>query len=120
MKLLNKTSLNVYRLSGSGGYQDANGNWVEGSETIVPIKCSLQPFRNGDSQRDLPEGIRSDEVYVVYTKTPILSADDRTKRKADEIEIQGVRFECFFAENWNWYGLNSDHYKAVFIKKDKL
>ncbi len=121
MSLIGKTSLNIYRKAPSSGYLDDNGNWINSvSETTVPIRCSLQPFRNGDQQLDLPDGIRSEDAYFVYTKTEILSGDDRTKQQADETEIKGVRYECFRVEDWTHYGLSTDHYKGVFIKKDKL
>ena len=121
MSLINRTSLNIYRKTASGGYLDDNGNWVDSAtETVIPIKCSLQPFRNGDQQIDLPEGISSKDSYFIFTKTEVLSADDRTDTKADETEIKGVRYECFWVEDWTHYGLSTDHYKCVFIKKDKL
>lgn len=122
MSLIGKTALTIYRKLPSSGYLDDDGNWIDNTaDEVVPIVCSLQPFRNGDQQLDLPDGIRSEDAYFIYTKTEILSADDRQPtQKADETEIKGVRYECFRVEDWTHYGLSTDHYKCVFIKKDKL
>lgn len=119
-QLLNKTSLNLYRVDGSSGYLDDNNNWVKGAETVIPIKCSLQPYRNGRTERDLPDGVYSEDAFFVYSKSEMLTTDEFSNRVADQIEIDGRRYECFFSEPWVFYNLQADHYKAIFIKKDKL
>ena len=118
--LLRTTSTVLYRSSGSDRYLTDDGKWVE-SSTIeeIPIKCNIQPYQGGEEQRDLPDGIRLDEALSLFTKTKVIQADDRSKVESDEIEIEGVRYECFGVKKFVGFGLISDNYECLFIKKDK-
>lgn len=120
INLLKTTKTNLYRPTSNGGYLNADRKWVEASsEEIIPIQCNLQPYINGEQQQDLPDGIRLDETYYLFTKTPVRQADDRNNIESDEIEIDGVRYECFRVKKFVGFGLVSDHYECIFIKKDK-
>ena len=121
--LIYRNPLTIYRVKKGTSYLDEDGNWIEGSGGDVeeiPIKCSLQPYVNGNEQQELPDGIRATDARYVFTKTEILQADDREQIEADETEIDGVRYECSRVKPFVGYGLRSDHYECVFIRKDKL
>lgn len=118
-----RTNLTVYRIKKGTSYLSEDGDWIEGTGSDVeeiPIKCSLQPYVNGNEQRDLPDGIRATDARYIFTKTEILQADDRTQIAADEVEIDGVRYECDRVKPFVGFGLITDHYECVFIRKDKL
>lgn len=120
---MNKTPLTIYRPSSSSeGYLDDKGRWVyDPQEVEIPIRCSLQPYtREGEDKVYLPEGVKEEDSRFVFTKTPILGADDRTKRKPDETVIEGVRYQCVRVRNYTGFGLKTDHYEAVFVRTDKL
>lgn len=91
-----------------------------GSSTVVlGVKGSLQPMRQGDSQIKLPEGVTSDDVRVFYTKTKIFASNTNTKKPSDTTVIDSQEFEAFRVFDWTGFGLETDHYKAVFIRKDQ-
>ena len=92
--LIYRNPLTIYRVKKGTSYLDEDGNWIEGSGGDVeeiPIKCSLQPYVNGNEQQELPDGIRATDARYVFTKTEILQADDREQIEADETEIDGVQ-----------------------------
>ena len=120
MRLINRTTIPVFRRLEASGYLDENNRWVEGNEEdCFNIKCSIQPFRNGDEQIELPEGVRTEEVRYVFTKTELFTNDENLEREADEIEYKDFRWECFSVEDWTGHRLRTDHYRCVFIRKDK-
>lgn len=122
MRLLNTHTLTITRLVAGSGYQDpVTKKWVDGTqEAPFDISCSIQPFRNGKEQIKLPEHINSKDVRIVYTKTELYETDEFAERKADTTVIGGLEFECFRVEPWTGFNLSTDHYKCLFIRKDKL
>lgn len=122
MRFLNRTPLVLYRKEESEGYLGEDGVWVYASqEQEIPFRCSLQPYiKNSQEELDLPEGVKQEDLRYVFTKTPIRTGDDRLKVKADEIEIDGVRYQCLSVKNFTGFGLKSDHYECMFARKDKL
>lgn len=120
--IIYKNKLNVYRLKASESYLNDDGIYVEGtaSQEIIPIRCSLQPYTNGNENIELPSGAKSEDAVFVYTKTFIRQIDDRQGVNPDEIEVEGVRYECYRVKNYTGFGLITDHYECVFLKKDKL
>lgn len=119
-RLLSTEKLTIQRRQAGGGYFDDNYQYIEPTPELIEIDCSVQPFRNGQSQIELPEGVRSSDARNVYTKTPILTNIEQQDQLPDITTIDGFEYECFNVENWSRYGLKVDHYRAVFIRKDKL
>lgn len=121
LKLLNKTTLPIVRKTTSSGYIDpSTRKWIEGvDEAPFNIKCSVQPFRNGEEKINLPEGVESSDAINVFTKTELRTDDDELNQEADETTYRGFTYECFNVEHWVGYGLIPDHYRCVFIRKDK-
>lgn len=120
ISLLNKFTLSITRKDAGTGYYDDDYNYVEGTTSNFNIQCSIQPFKEGKGKDDLPEGVSSRDVRVVLTKTELRTAEESTNQEADETVIDGITYVCFDAANWTGHGLNSDHYRCLFIKKDKL
>ena len=119
---MNKTPLIIYRREESEGYLGEDGKWVYGSvEEEIPLRCSLQPYvKNSQEEVTLPEGIRQDDLRYVFTKSYVRTSDDVTKAKADEIEINGIRYQCLSVKDFTGFGLKTDHYECMFARKDKL
>ena len=117
-RLIRKIPLTVYRIS--EGTSNPDGTYTPGGETTVDILCNIQPFRMGDVQKTLPEGLRAEDAVIVYTETLLRTVDQFDGTKADQIELDGRRYEALNVENWARNGLRLDHYKAVFVRQDKL
>ena len=117
MQLLNKTPLVALRHNSEGEFNE-NYEWVDSNPDEVPFKCSLQPLSKNSEVKILPEGVTSSDAFVVLTKTEILEDNEHTKQKADEVEIRGRRYKAFKVFPWTGFGLSTDHYRCIFIKKD--
>ncbi|MBB4063684.1 hypothetical protein [Gellertiella hungarica] len=59
----------------SAGAYDLDGRFIDGSETSEPIKAVIQPA-GGNQLRDLPEGIRTEANWMIWSRSPI-AVDDR-------------------------------------------
>jgi hypothetical protein len=81
-------SITVYRAA-TGSY--VGGRWVDGSEGPFTIQGSHQPA-NGEERRNLPEGVRSDDIRKIYTDARLQEADETEGQTADEIELDGTRY----------------------------
>ena len=104
MRILRHNSLTIERRTAGAGFLDDDGNYIEPSVSEnINIRCSIQPFRNGDEQVELPEGVETDDAEFVYTQTLLLTNDEFTNQDADEALINGRRYECFRVENWSRY-----------------
>ena len=122
IKLLRTSTLTITRDDdNNNGYWDAEGRWVDNpTPTVFDIDCNIQPFRMGEGQVILPEGVSSNDALVIRTKTALRTSEQvGKKKKADTTVIDGFTYEAFFDENWNRYGLKTDHHKVTFIRKDQ-
>jgi hypothetical protein len=118
ISLLNKQSLTVVR-SDRGGTLLANGTFTPASTSEIPIKCNVQPFQQGTIQVKLPEGYTTDDARIVYTKTPVMTSSQFTKKVADRTEIDGLTHFAYRSQKWEVFGLNPDHYAVVFLREDQ-
>lgn len=97
-----------------------DGVFVESSvEEEIPVKGSLQPYREGAKKSRLPEGVSVKDAYLFYTKTKLVASDEILKTDADETIIDGVRYEIYEDSNWSRYGLKTDHYAYLLLRKNK-
>ena len=120
LKLFRTSTLTITRDDG-GGFYDTEGRWVEDSTPATfDIECSIQPFKLGDVQKILPEGITTSNAVKIYTKTALKTSEQiGVKELADTTVIDGHTYEAFFDENWERFGLSIDHHKVTFIRKDQ-
>lgn len=110
----------LYRRNNSSGYLNEDGEWIQA--TFLPasiLECNIQPMRQGRSKVILPDGVRTDSVIVVRTFTELSIQDHVLNTEGDEIEYKGKRYEAFIEEDFSSYNLRTDHYKYLFIRKDK-
>ncbi len=119
-RLIKRSTLTISRDDG-GGYYDAQGRWVEGTRSAFDIQCNIQPFKSGDEQDILPEGISTKDAVVVRSTTQLKTSEQvQDKEKADTTTLDGLEYVAFFTENWNRYNLQTDHFKTTFIRKDQM
>lgn len=118
MLVLNTHTINIERFVQGEGYW-LDGKYIEGSITTIPVKCSLQPYSDGFSQKDLPDGQRLSGSYLVFTQTELIALDEILDNRPDEFELNGIRYECFKIEPWVGFSLNTSHYQCLFTRKDK-
>lgn len=82
------------------------------------LQCTVQPL-TGSELMVLEEGLRSKEVYNVFTNTKLTEAIEGTDQLADQIEIDGVNgvslFTVLKVKKWD-NGL-IPHYHAVVVKE---
>jgi spermidine synthase len=70
----------------------ALGRYTAGAVTTVQIVADVQHV-SGDMLRDLPEGVRTEEVRIVYTTTQLYAQD--TTHDPDVIAIDGDTWRVF-------------------------
>lgn len=118
MILFKQITLDFLRDSGEGYYQ--SGRWVEGSSTPFQAEGNLQPYDMGVSQMTLPEGLKSENVYIFRTKTSIQTVDQFTFETADTTVIDGLNFIALKSANWNKFpSMSLNHYEVMLTRKDK-
>lgn len=120
IRLLRTSTLPITRKTTTGSFND-NGEWVKGTnQTAFNIRCSIQPFRQGESKVELPIGVTAQDVRAIYTTTEMLTADEYLNQEPDETTIKNIPYECYHIEDWDNFNLQADHYKVLFVRRDKI
>lgn len=93
----------------------AAGVWNEGvyvppAAVTVTVRASVQPA--GASVKPLPEGVRVEDVKIVYANGVLRTASDPEGTMADRFDYEGMEFEVFRVENWSTGGQGL-YYKAL-------
>jgi hypothetical protein len=89
------------RSFGSDGRPDS------ASSSTFSVVASVQPPTGREAQR-LPEGIRADEVRIVYVHERLHTRDDGYE--PDIVAIAGEDYEVFRVETWDAFG--DVHYRC--------
>jgi hypothetical protein len=84
-----------------------NGQYVPGGTSTINVDASVQPV-SGRALRDLPEGMRAEDVKVVYTATELFTV--RATGTPDIITIAGDRYRVTKVEA---FSVISDHYRVT-------
>lgn len=123
MYLLNRHTVTLQRSNGKP-YTDEFGDLVAPERESFPIKGCMQPFRKRNSKSEeqyvLPENVRLSDVKVFFTKFEIRPADNYTNTPADIIIYKNDVYEVFSVWDFSDFPLNSSHYSAVLIRRDRL
>lgn len=119
LTLFKTHTLSFSRKDTTGSY-DSDGNWVEGT-TSAPfdVRGGLQPFRQGETTVDLPQGVTAKDTRIFYTKTLLFIQDEYLDQEADTTIIDGVPYKVWHVEPWQ-LGLPADHYKTFLVREDKM
>lgn len=119
ISLLQKSTLTFTR-DGGDGYWNEDGQWVEAAPITVQAIGNLQPFRQGKEQIILPEGKKSDDAFIFYTKTLLQTASQFTKELADTTVIDSRDYYVLSAEDWSKQpGLIPIHWKTILMREDQ-
>lgn len=106
--LTKKIPLNLLRKT-AGSYVD--GEWVEGTQTTVPIEVNIQPLKEAELML-LPEADRGKQWWKMYSASEIRMDKQGTSGwSADEFVYQGDRYKVMKVENTSMGILN--HWKAL-------
>lgn len=92
----------------TGSY--VNRKWVNVNGTPINIKASFQPIKGEDLQ-NLPEGVRSSNIFKIYTKTEVKNVKQGTDRRGDLITFKGVAYEAI--QVFPWQNGTMNHYKVI-------
>jgi len=63
-------AVNVSLKREAAGHYDGDGNWVPGSATTSTIRAAIQPA-SGRQLEDLPDGIRNEARWLVWSRAEI-------------------------------------------------
>ena len=106
--LTKKIPLTLIR-SAAGSYVD--GEWVEGTETNIPIEVNIQPLKEAELML-LPEADRGKQWWKMYSASEIrMDKQGASGWAADEFVYQGDRYKVMKVENYAMGTLN--HWKAL-------
>jgi len=89
-----------------------NGVWVEGAETTLTVKASVQPATTEDLQ-SLPENRRQLGAYRIYTDSELKSVVENANNP-DKVVIDSTDYEVAQVQPWK-NGL-IEHYKALAVR----
>lgn len=101
-------STGSYPVERSGPTTWANGLAVSGPSTSFTITAVIHPAGEKDLRR-LPEGERSGDLIVVFTRTHLRTAE-AGGGLSDRVTYQGRAYEIEDVENWGEAG---DYFKAI-------
>ncbi|QDP64752.1 MAG: hypothetical protein GOVbin2917_67 [Prokaryotic dsDNA virus sp.] len=119
--LLSTHTVPLFRRSLEEGYLNNNHEWVQADfQDPVDLHCNIQPLNSAKQKIILPDGVRTDDMLVLRTRTSLNIADHYGTEEGDEISYKNVRYEIFKEEDWNGYGLATDHYKYIMKRKDQV
>lgn len=118
-KLLVEQDIELLR-KGNGSYNE-DGDWVPTAETSSIIQCIVQPYREGAKQFILPEGIKSEDIRIVYTKFALRNTNEFYKYNADILVIDGLRYEVQSVADYSKYtkSIINLHYQCLVVLETK-
>lgn len=116
--LFTQSTLTFNRDAGDGYWQ--GGKWIDSATTTFDAQGNLQPYRMGDSQQTLPEGLKAEDVLIFRTQTAINTVNQFSFETADTTTIDGLEYIALNSANWNRFpSLSLNHYEVMLIRKDK-
>ncbi len=78
----------------------SNGIYAAGSTTPLSLVATVHPA-DGRTVKLLPEGHRSREAIVIFTKDALRGVQDPAGAPADLVSYSGVTYEVQVVENWS-------------------
>lgn len=94
---------------GAGSYVE--GEWVNGSQTTIPIKAVVQNAQ-ADDLILLPEGTRSTEAIKIHTTTKVNTVSEVGETNADTFFYDGDTYKIYDVFNRKI----GNYFKAVAIR----
>ena len=114
--MLSRLGTGTYTVTRStpGDYGANTGDYVPGATSAFSARASVQPMSPRE-RKNLPEGLQTEDVRVMYTEEAIQAADDSTKALGDKVDIGGETFEAVKVEPWG--GTLLPHYKSTLVRR---
>lgn len=103
---IDRRAIPASRIRRAPGAYDADGRFVEGSTTSSSIRAVIQPA-SGDQMRDMPEGIRTEANWLLWSRADILVDD--------EITHAGIRYRVLHV----WPRADGGFYRAALGREMK-
>jgi hypothetical protein len=98
--LITSFSTGTYTVTRTSRGATTRGHVAAGSTTTFSITAAVHPAMGNDLKR-LPEGRRSNETRVVYSRTELILGGQGAQYEADLISIGGQDWEVEHVETWN-------------------
>lgn len=93
------------------------GTWTDGifsgGYTVLSLTMAVQPL--GRKTKLAPEGVRADDVIVIYCTEELKTARDPDGGGGDRIRWNGYKWEVQTLEDWTT-GEQGGFYKAIAIR----
>jgi hypothetical protein len=119
-RLLKLQKASVLRaVAGGNGYYDEDGEWVEPTTNApqdLEIPCNIQPL-SGEDLKQLPESFKNTETAWIYTPVQLFTIDEKSHTDADIITYDNKEYVVHEVSYWRH--LNTRHYKALLVRKEK-
>jgi len=106
------SSFRTYILSGIryAASTRVKGQVSPGATSSIEFTASVQPL-TGKEKLALPEGVRENATYRLYTDYELKTADESGNKKADRVTIFSKTYEIIIVEIWQNKVI--PHYKAI-------
>lgn len=105
------------RTTTPGEYDPVTGVWTSGTETVESLFATILPLTDKALTEVKPEGLEANFGIMVYSETPLKSADEDTRQAPDIVVWQGREFIVFSVVPR--YQIPSlAHYKSIAFLKD--
>lgn len=96
------------------GFLDERGIWLDGTDTYLTIKASVQPTP-AKVLETLPEGYRTKSTYTLYTNTRLRVSEDGLSNP-DNVLIEDQLYQAIRIASWQNKLIN--HYQILVSKVD--
>lgn len=88
---------------------------------IKDVRCNVQPYIMAQKRVPLPEGFRIEDCIVIRSPDfQIRTTDMYSKTNADIIVFKGIEYEAYQQQDWSHFGLYTDHYLVLAVRRDML
>lgn len=81
-------AVNVSLIRKASGHYNNDGDWVDGASTTTSIRAAIQPA-SGRQLEDLPDGIRNEARWLVWSRSEI-RLDDKVTHASSNYRIMHV------------------------------
>lgn len=111
--LIRRQPFTAYRKE-AGSY--VNGRWVEGEESSFTVQAIWYPLKGSEKQM-LPDAFRSLYTIKIQSTTELYSIREKDSSTADQIEIDGHRFEIQERDKYSMRVV--DHYEYLAVRLEE-
>lgn len=118
IKLLKTHTLTITREGNDTdkGRYDESGKWINPTATEdFDVIGNLQSYKAANAQKVLPEGTRTSDVKIFYTKEDLRTMEQFNNLPADKATINSKVYTVFTELDWTEFNLTPDHRAYIFL-----